>query len=228
NYPGTLTATAAIDASGKVHVDLHATGSSAGVEVKAYAMLVESGINYNNTEGYGNPDGDIWNNVFRAMIPGSTGGTAFTLNGPNDFHYIYDPTGKPWNLQNCKIYAFIQEVPASADHVSHPIDAFAVATIAPLNGVSNSEMSRSSSLGTPVPNPSTTTAQIPFQLAAPSNVRIVICDDLGREVQTIFNRFAEGSSFASFTPSGLARGIYYARMYADGAFVGSQKIVFAP
>ena len=59
-------------------------------------------------------------------------------------------------------------------------------------------------------------------------VKLIIYDALGREVETIFNGFAEGSSYATFTPKNLSRGIYYARMYAGGSFVGMQKIVFAP
>ena len=226
-YPGTLTASASIDGSGKLHVDLHADGSSAGVQVKPYAMLVESGINYTNTEGYGNPPGNIWNNVFRAMIPGSSGGTAFNLSGPTDFHYTYDPSTKPWNLSNCKIYAFLQEVPALADK-SHPIDAFVSAAIAN-SAVANSYELKINSIGTPTPNPSAYFAKIPFTLSHPSNVRIVICDDLGREISTIMNEFvSETQSSTVFYPNSISKGIYYARMYADGEYVGMQKIVFVP
>jgi hypothetical protein len=226
-YPGTLAASASIIGSDTLQVDLHADGSSGGVQVKAYAMLVESGIHYANSEAYGNPPGNIWNNVFRAMIPGSQGGSPFILNGPTDFHFKYASADKPWNLNNCKIYAFLQEVPGLSDN-SHPIDAFSISSITQ-SAVSKANGLMTNSIGVPIPNPSQSFAKIPFRLAAPANVKIVICDDLGREVSTILNRFVSKTESSSlFYPDQITRGIYYARMYADGAYVGTQKIVFAP
>jgi hypothetical protein len=224
-YHGTITASANVDGAGQLQVDLHINGSG-GKQVRPCVMLVESGIKHNNTYEYGNLPDTIWNNIFRAMIPTTQGGDPFSLNGTTDLHFTYDPTGKPWVLSNCKLVVFLQDVAASTG-VNHPIEALTTASITTA-GVSGSNNISVSSIGTPIPNPSTTSAQIPFHLAAPANVKIVVCDDLGREVETIFNRFAEGSSFATFMPNNLSRGIYYARMFADGTFVGMQKIVFAP
>jgi len=230
NYPATLSISSYISTNGgrdTLHVDLHADGTSGGKQVKPYAMLVESGIKYNNTQAYGNPANGNWDNIFRAMIPAPTGGDAITLSGPQDFHYVYDPTGKPWNLQNCKIVAFLQEVTAQSDNISRNLDAFATAAIT-TSGVAEKK-SQTTSLDAPIPNPSQSFAKIPFHLAVPANVKIVICDDLGREVSTILNGFiSEQQSSAMFIPDHISRGIYYTRMYVDGAFIGMQKIVFAP
>jgi hypothetical protein len=227
NYPGSLTATSTVDGAGMLQVDLHAEGSSGGKQVKPYVMVIESGIKYDNTDVYGNPKSGVWDNVFRAMIPKSDGDDAFTLTGTKDFHYTYSTTGKPWVLTNCKIVAFLQEVNAQSDNVSHKIDAFTTALITS-NGVAESNSSASSILA-PIPNPSHSIAQIPFHVAGPVAVKVIICDDLGREVATAFNGFVSGSQgFATFIPGVNSHGIYYARMYADGAFIGMQKIVFAP
>jgi len=228
SYPVVLTVTGIIQSDGKVAVHFHTEGSTAGIAVKPFAMLVESKVQFNNTGSYGNPSDGNWNNIFRAMIPTKDGGDVVTPAGSMDIPtFIYDPTGKPWVLANCKIVCFLQEVNAQSDGVSHKIDAFAVAPLITA-GVSGSEGNAASSIGTPIPNPSVSSAQIPFHLAAPANVKIVVCDDLGREVATIFDQFAEGSSFATFMPNTLSRGIYYARMFADGSYIGMQKIVFAP
>jgi hypothetical protein len=226
-YSGTLTASASIGAGDTLQIDLHASGSSAGVQVKPYIILVESGIKFANTDAYGNPTDSIWNNIFRATIPASQGGAAFTLSGPQDFHFTYAASGKPWNLDNCKLYAFLQEVPASSGN-SHPIDAFTIASITKAD-VKNSNGGIITSIEAPVPNPSQSFAKIPFRLSSPANVKITICDDLGREVATVLNQYvSETQSSAIFAPNKISRGVYYARMYAEGVFIGTQKIIFTP
>jgi hypothetical protein len=144
-----------------------------------------------------------------------------------DFHFTYSGAGKPWStFSNCKVVAFLQEVNPESDNVSHKIDAFATALIS-TNSVAESK-SHLSAIGVPIPNPSASTAQILFHVAAPANVKVVICDDLGREVATAYNGYVAQQGYAMFSPSGLPHGLYYARMYADGEFIGMQKIVFAP
>ncbi|MDP4219151.1 MAG: hypothetical protein Q8916_12665 [Bacteroidota bacterium] len=228
--PATLTVSGFYFQDGKIHVNIHVEGSTGGKKVKPYAMLVESGINYNNTDkdGYGNPPNNIWDNVFRAMIPSAQGGSEFVLSGPLDISLpAYDPTGKPWNLANCKIVAYLQETDVQSDNRSYQIDALGVST--DKMAVNTGETSGGTSITAPIPNPSQNFARIPYHLSSPANVRIVICDDLGREVSTLVNGFiSEKESSATFIPGQLARGIYYARMFADGAFIGMQKIVFAP
>lgn len=226
-YSGTLTATASVESDGRLLVKLHAIGSGGDAQVRPYAMLVESGISYHNLEGYGNPPGNIWNNVFRAMIPGSQGGPVTSFTGQADFSWYYVPASKPWNLDNCKIYAFMQEVAAQSDG-SHAIDAFTVTSVTK-SAVRGENSPSVTMLLAPVPNPLQGFTRIPFSLSSAANVKIVICDDLGREVSTIINEFVSDlQSSAMFIPDHLPRGIYYARMYSDGAFIGMQKIVFAP
>jgi hypothetical protein len=229
-YLGTLSASASINGDGKINITLHASAPSTSIQVKPYVMLVESGIQYTNTTvpGYTNPDGTTWDNVYRAMIPSKTGGASFMWDAAQDFNYTYDPLGKPWNLNNCKIYAFLQEVTAQSDKISYAIDAFAVAPITK-SAVKNNGVLQSMSLDLPVPNPAQSFTRIPFHLAHPANVKISISDDLGREVGMVLNKFvSETESSVVFTPNKISSGIYYARMYADGVYIGMQKIVFAP
>jgi hypothetical protein len=224
-YPGTLTASATVISDGRIKLELHATGSG-NVQVRPFAMIVESGIVFDNPEGYGNPKSGVWNNIFRAMIPSPQGGPIVNA-GTADFTYYYDPTGKPWNLDNCKIYAFMQEVAAQADGSSHLIYAFATASITHSSVASDSQSE--SSLEASIPNPAQTSVRIPFHVAHPSNVKIVISDNVGRDVATVVNQFvSESESFAVFTPASIVHGVYYVRMYADGKLAGNQKIIFEP
>ena len=225
-YPGTMTALVSFLPDHRLKIDLQAQSTTGNAQVRPFIMLVESGIIFNNTEGYVNPTGNIWNNIFRAMIPGSTGGPSSAFTGTLNYSFNYDPTGKPWNLKNCKIYAFLQEVAGQPDG-SHAIDAFATADI-PQEAVS-SNTTLSTQLFAPSPNPAQSFSRIQYHLSNPANVKIVISDDLGREITTVVNSFiSETESSAIFMPTSAANGVYYARMYADGAFVGMQKIVFAP
>lgn len=229
-YPAALTATAS-SVGGIINIDIHVEGSVPGKSVKPFVMLVESGIFFANTFAYGNPHvnppDSLWDNVFRAMIPQKDGGEAFIINGAKDLHFTFDASGKPFNLDNCKIIAILQAVNATTGN-SHEVLGLGEAQITKA-AVVGANHDLSSSLNAPIPNPSHSFAKIPFHLAAPANVKIVICDDLGREVATILNKFvSETESSAIFAPNNLSGGMYYARMYADGAFIGMQKIVFVP
>ncbi len=227
SYPVSMTATASLNSLGQIVVDMQLSGSSAGKQVKPYAMLVESGIVYDNTLLYGSEPNNIWDNIFRAMIPGKDGGTALVVSGATSLEFIYDTTGRNWNIKNCKIIAFLQAVTPRSDNVSHDILGLAVASSITA-AMQSAKNNAGNFLGSPIPNPSQTFAKIPFNISGPANVHIVVCDDLGREVETIYNGFVEGSSFATFMPKNLIHGIYYARMYASGEYVGMQKVVFAP
>jgi hypothetical protein len=223
-YSATLTASVSVTGN-IVTIDLHADGTSGGKQVRPYAMLVESGIMYDNSAGgYGNPPNNTWDNIFRSMIPAAAGGDPVVISGPIDFHYTYDASGKPWVFSNCKIIAFLQEVTAQTQS-SHPIDAFTVASV---KSAVKDFNANATSISAPVPNPSQSFARIPFHVAAPANVKIVINDGLGREIAVVYNGFVlDSESSAIFMPASVSNGIFYARMYANGAFVGMQKLIFA-
>jgi len=75
------------------------------------------------------------------------------------------------------------------------------------------------------PNPFNPSTIIRFNLIKGSNVKIIIYDAAGREVAVAANRqFSEGINSVSFNASGLASGIYFYRIYADG-FTDIKKMI---
>jgi minor extracellular serine protease Vpr len=80
------------------------------------------------------------------------------------------------------------------------------------------------SLGQNYPNPFNPSTVIEYHLAAPGNVRLGVYDLLGREVTTLVNeKKGAGSYVAKFDARGLASGIYFYRLEANG-FVQSKKM----
>jgi minor extracellular serine protease Vpr len=74
------------------------------------------------------------------------------------------------------------------------------------------------------PNPFNPSTIIQYQLAEPGNVRMVIHDLLGREVSTLVNeKKAAGSYSVQFDARGLASGVYFYRLEANG-FVVTKKM----
>jgi len=67
------------------------------------------------------------------------------------------------------------------------------------------------------PNPFNPTTVISFQVAAVSNVRLVVYDLLGREVATLVKERKEPGIYAvKFDAGRLASGPYYYRLYSGG------------
>lgn len=223
SLPVTVSAQAA-DTNGIITVHMHIEGGS-GAQVRPYVMLLESKIIYDNQKSYGKLDS--WDNIFRAMIPGKDGGDAFTLGGSHDFTYTFDVTGKGYIESNLSIVAFVQEVAAqpSPNNTSYLIDGFGVSTVT-INSAVTPQTETSVSLGAPMPNPSATAVSVPFTLPTAATVKIVVSDELGREVATIANgTYSEGSSTAVFNPQVRRPGVYVVTMSADGVLVGTKKIV---
>ena len=80
-------------------------------------------------------------------------------------------------------------------------------------------------LGQNFPNPFNPTSAINYQLPGASDVRLVIYDLLGREVEVLVNeRKAPGSYEVKFDAVGLASGIYLYRLTA-GSFVHTRKMI---
>ena len=76
----------------------------------------------------------------------------------------------------------------------------------------------------PVPNPTSNTARLHFELAAPTDVRLALHDVLGREVAVVADgRFGAGPQTATVDTSRLATGVYLVRLTTPGA-VGQTRL----
>lgn len=75
------------------------------------------------------------------------------------------------------------------------------------------------------PNPFNPTTKIQFDLPKSGNVKIIVYDELGREVkQLVNNDYAAGQHSVSFDASRLASGVYLYRLTA-GNFVQTRKMM---
>jgi subtilisin family serine protease len=76
------------------------------------------------------------------------------------------------------------------------------------------------------PNPFNSATTIAFHLAAASRVRLQVCDVLGRTVAVLVdNTLNAGSHRIAFDASGLASGIYVARLEAAGTSLSSRMML---
>jgi hypothetical protein len=66
------------------------------------------------------------------------------------------------------------------------------------------------------PNPFNPTTKIKYQLPVDGNVKIIIFDMLGKEVQTLVNGFEKAGSYElTFNGINLASGIYFYKMQSE-------------
>jgi hypothetical protein len=94
-----------------------------------------------------------------------------------------------------------------------------------VNVKSEGEIIESFTLMQNYPNPFNPATNIKFNVAKSGNVKIVIYDVIGREVQTLVNeRSQEGTYVATFDGSALNSGVYYYRLNANG-FSATRKMV---
>jgi hypothetical protein len=76
------------------------------------------------------------------------------------------------------------------------------------------------------PNPATDNATLTLDLQAPSNIKIVLNDMLGRELQQIYEGLADAGTFTkSFSTQGLARGVYYLKILIGGDIMIEKVVV---
>jgi photosystem II stability/assembly factor-like uncharacterized protein len=90
--------------------------------------------------------------------------------------------------------------------------------------VSN-EIPKSFSLSQNYPNPFNPNSKIKFQIPKSSDVKLVVYDVLGREVQTLINEsISPGTYEVTFDGSNLPSGVYFYRLVA-GNFVETKRLV---
>lgn len=227
----TLVVTASLSANAKINIDVKVTVAPSidKVYVLPYVMLVESGIVFANPKHFGNPNGGLWNNIFRAAVPRKDLGEPFVLTD-TVLHYSYDAKGKIWYVSNMKVVVAMQDVnPVGKSGAA--LYSFAMYGIGQtaqgiqLAGVTQLP-SFASNLGEPTPNPASSSVSVPFTLAQPSFVHIAVNDMLGRTVAILANGvMTEGNNAVAFAPKEHTAGVYIAMMSVNGKFIGSKKIV---
>jgi subtilisin-like proprotein convertase family protein len=91
----------------------------------------------------------------------------------------------------------------------------------------NIDLPRHFSLIGNYPNPFNPSTRIVFNVPRTSNVKIVIFDIAAREVRTVLNetRNAGFNEYIDFDASGLASGVYFYTMTANGQYIDSKKMV---
>jgi hypothetical protein len=226
SYSATISFSPVMD-NGKVQLTVHCTGTSSGQAVRLNVALIESGISYNNTDLFGNPNNvPIWDNVFRQMLPADAGSAPFTLSGSQDFTVMIDTTGHGWNLANMKAIAFLQQDISSLPTDAAPVLGLGVLDLSTLGISATKPNYTGASFGIPSPNPFTSLVNLPFEISHPGDVRIELLDILGRTVASTPIRFVgEGQSTFSIVGENLGPGIYEARLFFDGVFTATTKVV---
>ncbi len=191
--------------------------------VKVCVMLTESNIVYHNTLAYGAMPGDLWNNIFRIMLPTATGSTPFS--GPKAFSVTYDPSlHANWNTDNMTAVIFVQQTTATDNSQSHPIEALGTISLAVTGAVSgNSQSSAHLRINA---NPTPQLSHIGFEIPESGRVRITLADMLGRSVHTLVDgTMPVGQSSIEIEGAPLPSGCYFVRMSVDGTEVDHAKVI---
>ena len=93
------------------------------------------------------------------------------------------------------------------------LDAFADAMCMPVSNESSSDVSDRFVLSDPFPNPASHSTKIPYELSAPTHVRLAIYDVLGREVAVLVDGArSEGQHETVFDAASFPSGLYFVRV----------------
>jgi subtilisin-like proprotein convertase family protein len=94
------------------------------------------------------------------------------------------------------------------------------------NGTSNNEQPLDFELSQNYPNPFNSSTKINFNIAQPSEVKIILYDILGREVKSLVNTKLQGGRYDIYmNANDLSSGIYFYTMYLDGKYFDSKKMI---
>ena len=195
--------------------------------------LKESNIdffnNFSSTSGYGNPPGDIWNDIFRTMLPNSSDTTPLGSGVTQSFDVVFDPNqytyGKAWNTQNMEAVVFVQDVVSDQGN-GYDVKSLGVVSLASAGAVAQSPEASATSLrvaGIPA-NP-----ELIVSLPASNRASIAISDMLGRSVRTIPEvTMPAGQTTVDMSAISLPAGCYIARLMVDGREADQTKFIVAP
>ncbi len=200
-------------------ITIHATvNGSSSMQVRPFALILESDIVYNNTLSYGNPPSGKWNDIVRAIAPTPNGDEPVLISGTKHFIYEYDATGKGWNLNNIHLVFFLQQVTKVTPGNNYPI--LGVGKTEFTKSVKKAKEFEGYSLEHRGVNPFTGKNYMKMNLKQPAQVKILISDILGNTVATALDEFISSSEYGTdLNMQGLNEGVYFARM-----FVGNQQV----
>jgi len=209
--------------NGKSNLTIRLSGDSPQ-SVRLNVALLESGIKYNNTQAFGNPAGGEWNNILRTILPTPQGTPAFMFSGSKEFTVAIDTNGTGWNILNMQAVAFVehytQDSATEAKVVGLNSFDLAFSAVSPTHGI------QASSVSTAIPNPFSSSTSLPIELKNPSKITVTIVNELGAETTLIRDREANaGTTSLPLDLHGFPTGMYQARVFVNGVFVGSQKLV---
>ncbi len=224
NYSVTIGFESGPFVNGKSNLKVKLSGGSTS-SVRLNVALVESGINFKNTQAYGDPvGGGNWKNVLRTILPAPQGTPAFTFSGSKDFTVTIDTNGTGWNVLNMKAIAFVehytQDGATEAKVVGLNVFNLALSAVSPAHSI------QATSVSSPMPNPFYSSTTLPIELKNASRVTVTIVNELGAESTLIHDR--EINSGATSLPLDLhsyPAGMYQARVFVNGVFAGSQKLI---
>ena len=97
-----------------------------------------------------------------------------------------------------------------------------------ITGVENisSEVPVTFSLGQNYPNPFNPITNVKFSILNAGNVKIIVYDVQGREVQTLVNETLKPGTYeTTFDGSALNSGIYFYQLFAEGIAVQTRKMI---
>lgn len=198
-------------------IDADVTGSS-NQQVRPYALVLESGMIYNNTFGYGNPPSGTWDNVVRAIVPTANGGDPVKISGSQHFQFNYDLTGKGWNPANIHIVFFLQQVAIVTPGINYPI--LGVGKTEYIKSVRKSKEYSGFSLTYGGLNPFTRKNYVKLSADKPAQVKVLISNVLGNTVATAFEGYVPGGEqVVDLDMLSLNEGVYFARL-----FVGNEQV----
>ncbi len=220
-----LTVTAYKTADGMIYI--HAKNTlTLPAAVRLNVALLESNIVQANPGAQGIPPSNVWDNIFREMLP-TPDGFLFTPTGADEFTYSFDPTqtdanGDTWNPDNMKAVAFLQDDQGATKKV----ESLGVVSLAnlPLSAVTASDHKTTGLriLG----NPTKGTSQFWLTLPSSSHVKLTLSDMLGREVRVLVDvQMPEGQTSVEMNTGTLPAGCYIARMFIGGSEVDHAKLV---
>lgn len=192
--------------------------------VVVYVAIKESQLYYVNSEKYGQPPGNLWNDVFRTMLPAPNGSASFT--GTKSFTVVFDPSNYPFSSdeQNMTAVIFTEDASSTGSNNSHQAEEIGVVSLAPPDGV----MERNTTTNRLIipANPIKRQGHIGIELQSSSDVLLTLSDLLGREVRTLVDgRMPSGQSSVELEGSGLAAGSYVAHLSVDGRDAGHAMLV---
>ncbi len=202
------------------------TGTSS-TQVVYYVAIKESQILYVNSKGYGNPPGDLWDDVFRSMLPSATGSMPFSFSGTHKFSVIYDPSQYLYsgNEQNMTAVIFVQDQNSTSgnNYQVEAIDTIPLATTAAVTAT----VSPTNRLIIPA-NPLSSQREFAFELASAGDVQLNVYDMLGRQVRTLVDgRMPSGETTVDMNGNSLTAGCYIARLVVNGQDADQAKFIVA-